>query len=155
MNGRVLKLFQGHVIAHGHVLIDHSLLKPFPSQIFVFKKVHRNPLRRQGRGKYSSFGRRNSGRFKRIYLLDLNGRLLRGRKSRKARLDDPRLGRPILHPLLLVTAWNILQVNYLWQIFSFIPNSKTRLRLNLLPGCLIHHLLALIFFHGCHPWKEH
>ena len=46
MNTRMFKVFQGHVIACSHVLISHSLLKTLPSQIFIFNKVHGNPLRR-------------------------------------------------------------------------------------------------------------
>ena len=46
MNSRMLKFLQGHVMASNHVLISHSLLKTFLSQILIFNKVHRNPLRR-------------------------------------------------------------------------------------------------------------
>ena len=149
MKSKMLKLFQGHVIACSHVLISHGLLKPFPSQILVFNKVHRNSLRRLRRGRHNSFGRRNSDRFRWIYIMDLDGRLLRGRKNRKARL-----GWPVLCPLFLVTTWKIFQVNCLWQIFSLIPNSRTRLRFGLRPSYLVHYLLTPIFFHGCHHWKE-
>jgi len=64
MNNRVLKFFQGLVIAHSHVLTGHSLLKPFPSQILVFKKVHRYPLKRLIQGRHNYFGWRNSSKFK-------------------------------------------------------------------------------------------
>ena len=38
MNIGVLKLFQGHVVAYGHVLTSHSLLKPLPSQVFILRR---------------------------------------------------------------------------------------------------------------------
>ena len=57
MNARVLKLFQGHVVAHSNVLTSHSLLKPLPSQVFILQKVHKDPLGRLGRGRSNGLGR--------------------------------------------------------------------------------------------------
>ena len=131
-------------MSHLHVLVSHSFLKPFPGQILVFNKVHRNSLRRLRQGKHSSFGRRISGRFS-IYVMDLDGQLLRGRKNKKTKLDNPRHGRPIFCPFLLATTWKIFQINCLGQFFSLIPNRMTRLRLH-----LIHYPLPFIFFYGCH-----
>jgi len=56
MNYRMFKVFQGHVIAHINVLVGHSLLKPFPSKTFIFKKIHRNASGRFGQNSFNKLG---------------------------------------------------------------------------------------------------
>ena len=47
MNCGTFKFFQRHVIAHNNVLVGHSLLEPFPSKIFILKKIHRSAFSRR------------------------------------------------------------------------------------------------------------
>ena len=97
MNSRVFKFFQGYVITHGHVLVNHNLLKPFPSKIFILKKVHGN----------------SSRRLRRVQIMNLDGRLLKGRRDNRIGLDDPRLGQPVLCLLISSTIGKISQINHL------------------------------------------
>ena len=66
MNTRVFKVFQRHVIACSYVLTRHSLLKTFPNQVIIFNKVHRNPLRRLGRGRSNDLEQNDLRRHRRI-----------------------------------------------------------------------------------------
>ena len=130
MNSRMLKHFQGHVIACNHVFISHSLLKMFPSQIFIFNNIHRNPLRRLRRVRRSSLGWGDFNGHRQVYIMDLD-RQLRCRRDRKARLENPRLGRPMLHLLVFSTTGKVSQIQRLGQVFHFISHRSTRLRLSL------------------------
>ena len=73
MNNKMFKFLQGHVIACSHVLISHGLLKLFPSQIFIFNKIHRNPLRRLKRGRHSGLGWGDFNGHRWVYNMDLDG----------------------------------------------------------------------------------
>ena len=80
VNTRMFNVFQRYVIACSHVLINHGLLKTFPSQIFIFNKVHRNPLRRLRQGRcsdlgqddFSRHGRDDFSRHRRVYIINLD-----------------------------------------------------------------------------------
>ena len=115
------------------LIVDKFKLKNY-IKLKIKKESHRSDL---GRGDFN--------RCKRVYIMNLDGQLLKGRRTRKARLDNPRLGRPMFSPLILATTWKIFQINCLGQTFSLIPNRRTRLRLH-----LIHYPLPFIFFYGCH-----
>ena len=112
MNSRMFKFLQGHVIACSHILISHGLLKPFLSQIFIFNKIHRNPLRRLRRGRCSGLGRGDFNGHRRVYNMDLDG-WLRCRRNREARLDNPRLRQPMLHLLVSSMTGRISQIQRL------------------------------------------
>ena len=99
MKSRMLKFLQGHVIAGSHILISHSLLKTFPSQILFFNKVHRNPLRRMRQGRHSGLGQSDFNGNRRVYIKDWDGQL----RCRKARLNNLRFGRPMLRLLSSMT----------------------------------------------------
>ena len=153
MNNRMFELLQGHVIACNHILISHYLLKTFPSQVFIFIVVDRNTSGWLSRDRGSGLGRGDFNGHRRVYIMDLDGQL-RCRRGRKARLDNPRLGRPVLRLLVSLMIGKVSQVQRLGQGIPFISHKKTRLRLSLWPGYLVHHLLSLVLFHDCHPWKE-
>ena len=95
MHSRMLKFHQGHVIANNHILISHNLLKTFPSQISIFNKVHRNPLRRLRWGRHSGLEQSDFNGNRRIYIKNLDGQL----RHRKARLDNPKFRRPMFRLL--------------------------------------------------------
>ena len=113
MNSRVFKFFQGHVIAHSHVLVSHGPLKPFPSKIFIFKKIHGNSSRRLGWGSYYRLGRSDSGRYRRVQIMNLDGWLLRARRDNWTRLDYSRVGRLMLCLLISSTTRKIFQIKRL------------------------------------------
>ena len=75
MNIRMLKLFQGHVVARSHVLTSYNVFKPLPSQVFIFQKVHRDPLGRLGRGGSSGLGRSDINGDQRVNIKNWDGRL--------------------------------------------------------------------------------
>ena len=108
MNARMLKFFQGYVIARCHVLINYSIFKPFPSQVLIFQKVHRDPLGRLRRGGSSGLGRSDFNGNGQVKIKNWD-RLLEGGKTR---LDNPRPGRPMLR-LLLSTTGKVSQVQHL------------------------------------------
>ena len=112
VNTRMFNVFQRYVIACSHVLISHGLLKPFPSQIFIFNNIHRNPLRRLRRVRRSSLGWGDFNGHRQVYIMDLDGQL-RCRRDRKARLENPRLGRPMLHLLVFSTTGKVSQIQRL------------------------------------------
>ena len=85
MNTKVLKFFQGDVIAHSHVLTSYSLLKCLPSQVFIFQKVYKDPLGRLGRGGSSGLDRTSINRDRRVNVNDWDVRL-GGRKIRLGNL---------------------------------------------------------------------
>ena len=108
MNSRMFKFLWGHVIACNHILICHGLLKSFLSPIFIFNKIHRNPLRRLRRGRCSGLGHGHRW----VYNMDLDGPL-RCRRNRKARLDNPRLRQPMLRLLVSLTTGKMSQIQRL------------------------------------------
>ena len=146
MNTKVLKLFQGHVIARSHILASYSLFKPLPSQVFILQKVHRDPLGRLGRGRSSGLGRSDINRDGRVNINNLDGRL----GGRKIRPSNLRPGRSVLRLLSLMSR-KVSQVQRLGQSFSLISSRNMRLGLRLRPSCPIHNLLPFIIFHSCHP----
>ena len=146
MNTRVLKLFQGHVIARSHILASYSLFKPLPSQVFILQKVHRDPLGRLGWGRSSGLGRSDINKDGWVNINNLDGRL----GGRKIRPSNLRPGQFVLH-LLSLTTGKVSQIQRLRQSFSLISSKKMRLGLSLRPGCPIHILLPFILFHSCHP----
>ena len=85
MNTKVLKFFQGDVIAHSHVLTSYSLLKCLPSQVFIFQKVYKDPLGRLGRGGSSGLGRGDINGDGQVNVNNLDGRL-GGKKIRLGNL---------------------------------------------------------------------
>ena len=120
MNIRVFKFFQGDVITHSHVLISHSLLKPFPSKILILKKVHGNSFGRLRRDRFSRLRRSDSSRDRRVQVMNLDGRLLRSRRDSRTWLDDPKLGQPMFHLLITSTTRKISQVNCLEKNLSLV-----------------------------------
>ena len=83
MNNGMLKFLHKHVITHSNILFSHSLLVPFPSKIFVLKKIHR--------GTFGSFG---WGYFRIGWLLvqDLHWRQFgRCRRDDQIEFDNPDL----------------------------------------------------------------
>ena len=108
MNTRMLKFFQGHVIAHSHVLTSYSLFKPLPSQVLIFQKVHRDPLGRLRQDGSSGLGRSDFNGNGRVNIKNWDRRLGGG----KTRLGNPRPGRPMLR-LLPSTTGRVSQVQRL------------------------------------------
>ena len=79
INSRMFKFFQGHIITHSHILVSHSLLKHFPSKIFILKKIHGKSSRRLGRDGYHKLERSDSSKYRQVQVMNLDGWLLRGR----------------------------------------------------------------------------
>ena len=146
MNTRVLKVFQGYFIACCHILTSYSLLKPLPSEVFIHQEVHGSLLRGLGWSRYS-FGRRISYTFS-IHVMDLDGGCLE-----VGRIGSPGLTTPGLDDLSLA----LFSLRWLGRFsksiafLSFIPNSRTRVRLSFRLGYLVHNFLSFVFLHSCHP----
>ena len=81
MNTRMLKFFQGHVLACSHVLTSYSFFKPFPSQVFIFQMIHRDPLGRLGQGGSSGLSRSDINGDEQVNINNWDGQL-RGWKIR-------------------------------------------------------------------------
>ena len=155
MNCRMFKFFQGNVIAHSNVLVGHSLLKPFPSKIFILKNIHRSAFRRLGQSGYSRLGWSSSSRDGQVQIKYLYRQLFRrSKRDNKTRLDDSRLRQPMFRLLVPSMTRKISQVNRLGQSLPLIPNNRTRLRMSLLHSLLVCQALPLVFFHSCYPYKE-
>ena len=105
MNTKMLKFFQGHVIARCHVLTSYNLLKPLPSQVLIFQKVHRNISRRLRRGGRSGLSWSDFNGNGRVNIKNWDRQLEGG----KTRLDNPKPRQPMLR-LLPSTTGKVSQV---------------------------------------------
>lgn len=113
-----------------------TFLDPFPVGVI---------WRRLRRGSSSDYGQHNTDRLRRVHIMNLDGRLLGGRRDDVAQIDDLKFGRLMLRLLFPSTTWKILPVNCLGQVLPFIFHSKTRqtFRVFLLFRLVIQHLMEL------------